>query len=313
MTQAARTLEWTGPRLLQASRENADRMSVKARIEKILPPTAASFVYRIKREPSFGAFWHYHPEYQLTLVRRGRGKRFVGDDVSPFKPGDLVLTGPNLPHMWCSSRKPGARGRPHEAIIVQFPQTIFGGPFLDLPEMAPVRRLLERSGQGVRFGSAARSRISRKMVRMGRQRGLARLVELLEVLAILSQAPIDRTLSSKAFAPPVRPADRDRIDRICRHAAENSAKQIPLSQAAGAAHMSVPAFTRFFKKCTGKTFVEYLTELRVGSACRLLVETDQTVTEVCFAAGFNNVSTFNRRFMELKAMTPRDFRRQFAT
>jgi len=314
MTQALRTLEWTDP--LQArlarSQETADRMSVKARIEKILPPTAASFVYRIKREPSFGVFWHYHPEYQLTLVLRGRGKRFVGDDVSPFEAGDLVLTGPNLPHMWCSSRRTGERGRPHEAIIIQFPETIFGGRFLDLPEMAPVRRLLERSGQGVRFGSAARSRVSRRMVRMGRQRGMARLIELLEVLRILSQAPVERMLSSRAFAPPVRLADRDRIDRICRYAAENSAGQIALSQAASEAHLSVPAFTRFFKKCTGRTFVEYLTELRVGSACRLLVETDRTVTEVCFASGFNNVSTFNRRFQELKGTTPREFRRQFS-
>src|SRR6185295_7103313 len=298
--EPGRTLEWT-------------RMSVKARIEKILPPTAASFVYRIKREPSFGVFWHYHPEYQLTLVLRGEGKRYVGDDVSRFKAGDLVLTGPNLPHMWCSARSPGAGGRPHEAIIVQFPETIFGGHFLELPEMAPVRRLLERSGQGIRFADAARGRVSKRMVRMGRQRGLPRLIELLEILRILSQAPVERTLSSRAYAPPVGPADKDRIDRIFRYAAENSAKPIALAQAAAAAHLSVPAFTRFFKKSTGRTFVEYLTELRVGSACRLLVETDRTVTEVCFAAGFNNVSTFNRRFLELKGMTPRDFRRQFAT
>src|SRR6185436_7902637 len=157
-------------------------MPVKARIEKILPPSAASFVYQIKREPSFGVFWHYHPEYQLTMVLRGQGKRFVGDDVSRFKPGDLVLTGPNLPHMWCSSRNRDRGSRPHEAIIIQFPGTIFGGPFLELPEMAPVRRLLERSTLGIRFGDGARKKISRRMVRMGRQRGLARLIELLEIL-----------------------------------------------------------------------------------------------------------------------------------
>ena len=288
-------------------------MSIKARVEKIQPPTAASFVYRIRREPSFGVFWHYHPEYQLTLVLRGQGKRYVGDDVSPFKAGDLVLTGPDLPHMWCSARPPGSRGRPHEAVIVQFPETIFGGRFLELPEMGPVRRLLERSGQGLLFGDGVRARVSRRMARMGRQRGLARLIELLEILRILAQAPVERALSSRAFAPPVRPADWDRIDRIRRYAAENASTPLTLPQAAAEAHLSVPAFTRFFKKSTGRTFVEYLTELRVGSACRLLVETDRTVAEVGFAAGFNNVSTFNRRFLELKGMTPRAFRRQFAT
>lgn len=287
-------------------------MPAKARIEKILPPTAASFVYQIKREGNFGAFWHYHPEYQLTLVLRGRGTRFVGDDVSPFKAGDLVLTGPNLPHMWCSPRPRVRGGHSQEAVLIQFPEAIFGEPFLSLPEMAPVRRLLERSALGIRFGEAARRKVSRRMVRMGRQRGLARLIELLELLRILSQSPAEGTLSSRTFAPSVRLADRDRIDRICHYAAQNSATSISLSQAAAAAHLSVPAFTRFFKKCTGKTYVEYLTELRVGSACRLLVETDRSVTEVCFAAGFNNVSTFNRRFLELKGVAPRAFRGRFS-
>lgn len=287
-------------------------MPVKAHIEKILPPSAASFVYQFKREPSFGVFWHFHPEYQLTFVLRGEGKRFVGDDVSPFKSGDLVLTGPNLPHMWCSSRPRTSGSRPHEAIIIQFPGTIFGGPFLDLPEMAPVRRLLEKSAQGIRFGDVARKKVAPRMIRMGRLRGLARLIELLEILRILSQVPPERTLSSRAFAPSARIGDRDRIDAICKFAAENSTKPIALSQAASAAHMSVPAFTRFFRKSTGKTFLEYLTEIRVGSACRLLVETDKSASEVCFAAGFRNVSTFNRRFLELKGVTPREFRRQFS-
>lgn len=288
-------------------------MAVRARIEKLLPPDAASFIYRIKREPSFGVFWHYHPEYQLTLVLRGRGKRFVGDDVSRFGPGDLVLTGPNLPHMWCSARERSSSQRPHEAIIIQFPESIFGGRFLDLPEMAAVRRLLEQSSQGIRFADAVRGKVAPRMIRMGRQRGLARLIELLEILRILSQSPVDRILSSRIFAPAVGFADRDRIDSICRYVAENSTRPIVLAQAAAAAHMSVPAFTRFFRKCTGKTFLEYLTELRVGAACRLLVETDRTVTEVCYAAGFGNLSNFNRRFRELKGVTPREFRRQYSS
>ena len=289
------------------------RMAVRARIEKLLPPAAASFIYRIKREPSFGIYWHYHPEYQLTLVRRGQGKRFVGDDISRFKAGDLVLTGPNLPHMWCSSRAGVSSRLPHEAIIIQFPDSIFGGEFLKLPEMSAVRRLLERSGQGIRFADSVRGKIAPRMVRMGRQRGLARLIELLEILRILSVAPVDRVLSSKAFNPALGYADRERIDRICRHVAENAMRPIVLTQAAAAAHMSVPAFTRFFRKCTGKTFVEYLTELRIGAACRLLVETDRTVTQICYASGFSNLSNFNRRFRDLKGVTPRDFRRQYSS
>jgi AraC-like DNA-binding protein len=294
-------------------RGGGSSMAVKASIEKLLPPVTASFIYRIKRESSFGVFWHYHPEYQLTLVLRGQGKRFVGDDISRFKAGDLVLTGPNLPHMWCSSRARTSSRGPHEAIIIQFPESIFGGAFLDLPEMAAVRRLLERSAQGIRFSDATRTKIARRTIRMGRQRGLARLIDLLEILRILSQAPVDRILSSQAFLPAVGFIDHERIDRICRYVAENSTQPIVLSQAASAAHMSVPAFTRFFKKCTGKTFVKYLTELRVGAACRLLVETDRTVTQVCYSTGFNNISNFNRRFRQIKGVSPRDFRRQYSS
>ena len=148
---------------------------------------------------------------------------------------------------------------------------------------------------------------------MGRQRGLTRLMELLFILQVLSQSPIERILSSKGSSLPIRVADRDRIDRICQHAAENWSRPLDLAQAAGAAHLSVPAFTRFFKKCTGMTYGRYLAELRIGQACRLLVETDRTVTEVCYASGFANVSTFNRRFLEVKGMTPREFRRQFVS
>src|SRR5687767_15351293 len=142
-------------------------MPVRARIEKLLPPPAASFILKTRREASFGPYWHFHPEYQLTLVSRGRGRRFVGDDVARFAPGDLVLTGPNLPHMWCSSRGRRPREGPHEATILQFPEAVFGGRFLELPEMAAVRRLLERSARGLGFGPSARRRVAPLIGRLG--------------------------------------------------------------------------------------------------------------------------------------------------
>lgn len=284
-------------------------MAVRARIEKLLPPPTASFIYQVRREPRFGPYWHYHPEYQLTLVRRGRGKRYVGDDVSTFKAGDLVLTGPNLPHMWCSSR--AGRG-PHEALIIQFPESIFGERFLALPEMSAVRKLLERSALGLRFGEAVRKEVAGRVIGMGRRRGLARLIELLEILRVLSQAPAERTLSSRGFLPAVGFVDRGRIDRICRFLAENASRPLSLARAAASSHMSVPAFTRFFRKCTGKSFLEHLTELRVGTACRLLLETDLPVAEVRAAAGFGNLSNFNRRFRALKGVSPREFRAQYS-
>jgi AraC-like DNA-binding protein len=287
------------------------RMAVKAQIEKLLPPPTESFLYKVRREPRFGTYWHFHPEYQLTLIVRGRGRRFVGDHVGRFGPGDLVLTGPNLPHMWCSGRAriPGNK-QPDEAFMIQFPEGMMGGSLLRLPEMAPVRRLLEASRRGVRFEGAARKTGAKAMARMRSLRGPARVIALLEILCLLAEARRPEILSSSATAPTDR-GDRERIDRICRFIAERASGPLLLAEAAAASHMSVPAFTRFFRKSTKKTFVEYLTELRVGKACHLLLESDATIRQISSAAGFHSLSNFNRRFRKQKGMSPKSFRDQF--
>lgn len=286
-------------------------MAVQARIEKLLPHPAASFILKTRREPAFGPYWHFHPEYQLTLVRRGRGKRFVGDDVGRFAAGDLVLTGPNLPHMWCSARRRSRGGPPHEAVILQFPDAVFGGRLLELPEMSAVRRLLDRSGRGLAFGAAARGATAPLMARMAGARGAARLILLLEILHRLSRAKDARELSSGGYRPSLAAADRNRIDRVCRFIGERAAGRLSLSEAARAAHLSVPAFTRFFRRCTGRSFGAHLAELRVGAACRLLVETDLPTARIAREAGFGSAASFHRRFRRAKGLSPRAFRRQF--
>jgi AraC-like DNA-binding protein len=286
-------------------------VAIQARIEKLLPPPASSFILKTRREPSFGPYWHFHPEYQVTLVRRGRGKRFVGDDVARFEPGDLVLTGPNLPHMWCSSRVRRRGEAPHEAVILQFPDSLFGGRFLDLPELGAVRRLLERSARGLGFGPTTRRRVGPLMVRMGEERGAARLILLLEILHRLSRSADARELSSGAFRPSLASADRHRIDRVCRFIGERAGGPLTLAEAAAGAHLSVPAFTRFFRRCTGRSFLRYLTELRIGAACRLLLETDRRVADVGRASGFPSPATFHRRFRAAKGVSPKGFRARF--
>ncbi|HVE41187.1 MAG TPA: AraC family transcriptional regulator [Planctomycetota bacterium] len=287
-------------------------MAVKAQVEKLLPPPASSFLYKTRRE-HFGVYWHFHPEYQLTLVTRGRGRRFVGDHVGRFGPGDLVLTGPNLPHMWCSGSSTREGRRPDESLMIQFPEGLLGASLLGLPEMTSVRRLLEISRRGVRFEGSARDQASRAMARMGTLRGPARVIALLDILRLLAEAPRPQVLSSRALSPADRAGERERIDQICRLIAERASGPFQLAEAAAAAHMSVPAFTRFFKKRTKKTFVEYLTEIRIGNACRLLVETDTAVRRIAAAVGFSSLTNFNRRFRDLKGMSPQAFRQQFST
>jgi AraC-like DNA-binding protein len=277
---------------------------MRARPERISTSPAASFAVKRRRDRRFEFAWHFHPQVELTWIVRSRGRRFVGDSIEDYRDGDLVLLGPNLPHTWHS--EPGR----HEAVVVQFSPDFLGDAFLAAPELLAVRRLLDRSGRGLAFGGRALKAVSRLLDQVEDVDGLPRLRALLEILERLSTARDARPLSSRAFREP-RKSDMERIDRVCRWIAERFAEDVSLPEAAGVAHLSVPAFCRFFKSRTGKTLVGYLTELRIGRACRLLMETDRSVSDVGFASGFNNLSNFNRRFRALKGLSPREFRAPF--
>jgi len=281
---------------------------MKARIEKVSPGGGASFICRRRIDPRFGFYWHVHPEIELTYIVRSRGRRFVGDSIEPYDDGDLVLLGPNLPHTWDSD--PRRAGR-QEAVFCQFSESFLGPEFLRAPELAPVRRLLDRSAQGLRFSGKTQKAASRRMEGMDRLQGVPRLATLLEVLDLLARSRDVRPLSSREFVPALRSGDAGRIDRVCRILNERCTERITLAEAAAAAHLSVPAFSRFFRRKTGRTLVAYLNELRTGLACRELIETDRSVSDIAFDSGFNNLSNFNRRFLALKGMSPREFRRQF--
>jgi AraC-like DNA-binding protein len=281
---------------------------MKARIERVSPGGAASFLCRRRIDPRFGFYWHAHPEIELTLIVRSRGRRFVGDSIEPYEDGDLVLVGPNLPHTWDSD--PRRSGR-HEALFCQFSGSFLGEDFLHAPELAAVRRLLDRSAQGLRFTGRTQKAAARRMEGMDRLQGLGRLAALLEVLDLLARSREVRPLSSPEFVPSLRRGDAGRIDRVCRMLNERCTERITLAEAAAEAHLSIPAFSRFFRRKTGRTLVAYLHELRTGLACRELIETERPVSDIAFDSGFNNLSNFNRRFRSLKGMSPREFRRQF--
>ena len=281
---------------------------MKARIERVSPGGGDSFICRRRIDPRFGFNWHLHPEIELTLILHSRGRRFVGDSIEPYEEGDLVLVGPNLPHTWDSD--PNRRGR-HEAVFCQFSESFLGPDFLRAPEMAAARRLLERSARGLKFSGKTQKAVVRRMESMDRLQGLARLAALLEVLDLLARSRDVRPLSSREFVPALRRGDAGRIDRVCRFLNERFTGRITLAEAAAAAHLSIPAFSRFFRRKTGRTLVAYLNELRTGVACRELIESERSISDIAFDSGFNNLSNFNRRFLELKKMSPRAFRRQF--
>jgi AraC-like DNA-binding protein len=274
---------------------------MQAVYEKVPATTDGSFVMFVRRDKGFPFRWHFHPEYELTLIVRSRGQRFVGDNIAGYGPGDLVLLGPNLPHTWDSDDT----GQQHEAIVIQFKGELLGRG----PEFKTLDRLLRQSHRGLQFTGATRQRVATQLRRLPRQRGLPRLLALFEILHTLATTREVRILSSPGFTPSLRHHEQARIDVVCNHIHAHLAERLSLPDLARRAGMSPRAFRRFFKRVLGKSLVQYLNELRIGQACAQLINTDRSVTEICYATGFNNLAYFNRRFRALKRVTPRQYRR----
>ena len=290
---------------------------MKAHIQKVTFSQQSSFVYRIKSDSRFARGWHYHPEYELTYIQRSAGRRLVGDNIDNYRSGDLVLLGPNLPHSWRSessaaSPKRSAR-RLHKAIVIQFKESFLGDGFLESPELMRVSALLQRSTRGLHITGRTRDGVSDRMLGMKSLSRFDRLLELLRILETLATASrAVRVISRTTCAPAPDARSQERFDRVFSYLHENYTGSISQPEVAKRVCMSSSGFSRFFRRTTGKTFVEYLGELRISHACNLLIETDLSILETSLQSGFNNLSNFNRKFLKLKGTGPAAYRSQYA-
>jgi AraC-like DNA-binding protein len=270
-----------------------------------------SFSTNEVRSSEFGFGWHFHPECQFKLTLAGEGYRIVGDSIAPVAPEDLVFTGPNLPHAWRND--PAAPPQRVHFVTVLFREDCLGAGFFDRPELAELQRVIRLAVRGIEFRGVTRRRIAHEMRLCLHAEGLNRVRHLLNMLETAAASQEYRLLSSAGFQPAPNPEDAERMTRICAYIETHLAEPITREQAAGIACLSPAAFSRYFHAHTGKTLPEFLRELRVGRACRLLVEDAAAVTEIAFACGFNSLATFNRQFRQLKQAPPTEFRRRFRT
>lgn len=271
-----------------------------------------SFHCEVVRGDSYNAAWHFHPEYQITLVIRSCGYRLVGDNIAPLHPGDLVLVGSNLPHVWQQERPDPEDTAPAvHAVIVRFLETFAGEDFLDIPEMKPVRLLLRRSVRGLHVTGATRHAAADKMKRLADATGLERISGLLSILDTLAQSDELTPIASAGFVPVLNGSDHDRMERVCEYINGRLGEVIDRAAVAQQAHLSEGAFSRFFKLRTGKTLPRYINELRVGRACRLLAESEAKIIDIALECGFANIANFNRRFLEIAGLAPHNYRRRF--
>lgn len=284
---------------------------MKPRFERVRP-SPSSFVAFTRADPSFPFVWHYHPEYELTLIVDSYGQRFVGDAIADYAPGDLVLLGPNLPHTWRSGPAPSGVEETHRAIVVQFHPDFLGKQFFALQEMSSVSQLLDDASCGLGFGSTKTGRdVARKMAGMVSLPPPRQLVLLLSILVDLASEPSAQRLSTGNLKPVCRTEDEYRIQTVCSYFSAQFGDEIDYAQLAREVHMDLASLCRFFKRATGRTMTTYVNELRVAAAARLLRETSLTILEVSLQAGFGNYSNFNRQFKKIKGVGPRTLRREF--
>ena len=251
-----------------------------------------------------GCHWHFHPELQISHTVRGMGERAIGDNLHFIEPGEVILLGANLPHVWRYDLKSG----PLEAMAVHFSEDFLGTEFLARPELRDVRLLLSRSCQGLQFVGQTRIQLAPMVQSLRNLSGMARLVQLLEILHLMAASREVLTLASAVLQPVAATLEKERLQRVCAFVDEHFQQPIDRDTAADLACLSPSAFSRFFKMHTGTTFQDYVSDVRVGHACRLLLTDQGSITEIAYKCGFEDLSTFNRSFRKRRQMSPHEYR-----
>lgn len=285
---------------------------MKALLEKLAPSDESSFKLYSFSYAYYPTPWHYHPDVELVLVTKSRGKRIIGNHIADFTDGDLVLIGPNLPHTYRNGAEyyePDS-GLKAESIVVHFLPDFLGAGFWNSPEMASVRALVHRSAVGLAVTGPTRNSVARQLPVLFEKHGMHRLISFLSILTQLAESADLVPLSTQPIEG-TNPAEDEKLNRMMAYISQHFQRQITLPELADEVSMSVPSVCRFFKKRTRKTPIEFINELKVSHACQLLMQPGLTISEIAFDSGFNNLSNFNRQFRLVKGVNPQEFRRQF--
>ncbi|MBU3011654.1 AraC family transcriptional regulator [Polaribacter vadi] len=268
----------------------------KPTLEKITPNFGSSFL--LKKHVEFlktnRPFWHFHPEIELVYVNKGKGKRHIGNHISYFNNSQLVLIGSNLPHIGYLDRLTTNGSE----TLIQFLPDFLGKQFFKIPEMAAIDALFERAKKGIRFNIEIKQRIGAKIERLVELEGPHRITSFIEILYDLATTDDYTLLNANGFAFESAHQDSNKIEVIYKHINENFKDHISLDEVSELVSMTVPAFCRYFKKSTGKTFTKLVNEYRVVHATKLLAESNMNIAEISFECGFNNFSHFNKLFKE---------------
>lgn len=286
---------------------------MKQPLQKSRIPDSKAFVVKELIAPYFDKNWHFHSEYQLFWVLKGRGTRFIGDQMKPFKEGEMILTGPNLPHLWRNDQEyfqKNSKLNTH-GIVVYFPEDFLGGSLWEKEEFEDIRNLLLKSHRGLEITGKTNLKLRGLLQNLVHLKGTASILGLLEILNTLAHAKDCEPITHASYVNTNKESEKDRMNQVYEYVMENFKQKIFLKEVAALANMTESAFSRYFTSRMNKPFSEFLSDVRIGHACKLLHEAEANVSEICYESGFQTLSNFNRQFKERMGVTPMVYRKDY--
>jgi len=260
--------------------------------------------------PHMGGDWHFHKEFELIYFLKGQGMRIVGDHISNFQKGELVLVGQWLPHLWRNDKENSETGKT-DFIVIKFTKMFGNVDLFSMPELLHIKALLNEANQGILFSKKTRKSVHDDLLKLTTAESSEKLILLLRILRTLVKSKNYQTLSGPNFAIPKDVAGENRLQKVINFISTNFSQNISLEDISKIAVMTPPAFCRFFKTRTRKTFSSFLNEVRISKACLLLINGESPIKRICYDVGFSSLTNFNRTFKSFKGISPSTYRDSF--
>ncbi len=282
--------------------------------QKIDPDISHSFYVGHRKSHSFSNPFMFHPEVEILLVIQGSGTRLIGNSIDRFGPGNLVMIGPNVPHLWISDKDDTKKNSDNtsESIFILFKPDVFGMQFLNLPELRNVLNIIQLSQRGLKMTGKAHDELVPLMLNISAAKGFKRISLLFSILEIISCSNEYQFLSTPIVQNSINRTDSDRLNKVYEYVINNFQEEITIDRISSIACLSNSAFCHYFKKRTNKTFIKLLSEVRISFACRLLIEGDQPVSKIGYTCGYTNISYFIKQFKNITGLTPLYYKKKYA-
>ncbi|MBK8881128.1 MAG: AraC family transcriptional regulator [Bacteroidales bacterium] len=286
---------------------------MQPKLEKVFPNLSSSIFVKREIVPYMDYPWHYHPEFEIIFVEKSYGIRLMGNHAGNFSDGDLMFIGPNLPHVWKNDEDfyKGNKDLLVDVYVIQFREDALREGFFDLPEFAHIKKLFLLGQQGLLIKEQDGLEMAELIKKTYYSSGIERLIQFFKTLDAIARTENYDLLSSPGYTNSVNIADTERINKVMNFLMENYKKEVRLKEIAALVSLNISSFCRYFRSRTHKTCTQFINEIRIAHACKLLLNRSMTITEICYETGYNNISHFNRQVKLITGLTAREYSRKY--